>query len=219
MVGNVGLTKPLAISRVYDLFQRLVGATHMRNWLSTHYWKLQAGNKILDIGCGPGTVVDLLPADITYVGFDVSESYIKTARERADARARFIVGSARDFLEQPPDFMTDFDLVVCNGVLHHLNDAESADVLQLARKVMAARGRFVCIEPVFLVHQGWFARWVMGLDRGLHVRTEREWKRIIGEVFPRFETNIANSLLQIPYTHMIIECWRDRQLDPETMTS
>lgn len=211
MPGKVALTVPLAISWVYDLFQSVVGATHMRRWLSQHYWRLGAGDRILDIGCGPGTILGLLPADVSYVGFDVSESYIKTARERADQRAQFVVGSAWDFLEHPPEFMSSFDLVMCNGVLHHLEDAATLDVLRLARQVMSARGRLVCIEPVFLVHQGRLARLSMQMDRGEHVRTEKEWKRLVGSVFEDFETSIATSLMRIPYSHVIIECWRERQ--------
>ena len=206
MQDNSGLTGILSNSYIYEQLQNLVGAKHAQNWLADHYWKVSAGQKVVDVGCGSGATLANLRRDITYVGFDVSKDYIAAGQRRFDTRATFIVSTAEQLLHTSDPRLADSDLVLCNGILHHLDDEEVIHVLRLAKQILTDTGRLVCFEPTFLVHQGFLSEWLMRKDRGKNIRLESEWRQLIGSVFKFFQTSIATNLYWVPYIHIIIEC-------------
>jgi SAM-dependent methyltransferase len=209
MQDDRGLKRLLSVSWIYELFQNLVGAGKARRWLAHNCWQLRGGEKVVDVGCGTGIVRRYLPADIEYAGFDVSEKYIARARQTFAQNGTFLVGTAGDFLPDPDPRLCGADLVMCMGLLHHLNDEETLQVLQLADKILRPGGRLVCWEPAFLLHQDPISRWLMGRDRGRNVRTEREWKTIAAKVFTNVSTSIVTALLRVPYVHIVIECRKE----------
>jgi len=196
----------LSVPWIYEQFQNLTGAMQARRWMAEKYWRLRSGEKVVDVGCGPGVIFNSLPKSITYLGFDISETYIKKACELYGSQATFLVRTAGDLLKQPDERFKNADLVICNGLLHHLSDEESLEVLRFAHTVLKPGGRLVCEEPSFLIKQHWPSRFVMGLDRGNHVRNEREWKALVGQIFTTFTTDISTAQTYIPYVHIIIEC-------------
>lgn len=208
MQDDSGLKSVMTLSWVYQQFQNGVGAKRLRKWLSDNCWRLKGGEKVVDIGCGPAVILDFLPRDVQYFGFDISEEYISSARKRFGDRGTFIVGTAEDFEGNPDKRLSGADLVLCNGLLHHLEDVEAVKVLQLSRDILNPAGKLVCMEPTFLVHQGALSKWIMSRDRGQNIRHEKEWKELLGQVFNRFTTNIATGLLRIPYAHIVMECQR-----------
>lgn len=210
MQDDTGIKRIFTFSWAYSLFQRLVGATKGAAWVRDNFWKAQPGQKVVDIGCGPGNTVHLLPKGVHYVGFDVSEKYIGHAREAFahDPNKTFIVGVAEDFVANLPAQMQNADLVIMNGLLHHLDDAQALTALKLARESLSPSGRLVCLEACFLISQASLARWVLRQDRGQNVRSEPEWKALVAQVFENFETYILTGLLRIPYTQIVIDARR-----------
>lgn len=206
-----GLKRLLTISWFYDFFQeRLLGGSNAREWLATNVWKPRSGEAVVDIGCGSGTTLAHLPPDIEYLGIDVSENYIRAARKKFPDRGTFFLGTVRDLIDQDSSRSASADLVLCNGLLHHLTDREALEVLELAKRIMKPGGRLVCIEAAFLARQSGLSRWIVNTDRGRHVRLEQEWKNLIGQAFESYSTRILTGLLRIPYTHIVIECFNER---------
>lgn len=218
MQYNSGIYKWLASGWIYNSVQHLVGSERARKWLAQNFWKCRSGEKIVDIGCGTGEVLNFLPNDVKYVGFDISEKYIKLAQERYDERAQFLVGTAHEFLNNNESPLEMADLVLCNGILHHLDDEVALEALTLAKNIMSPTGRFVCIEPTFLVHQSRLSKWITSKDRGRNVRGEQELKNLFHQVFSSFSTNILTGLIRIPYAHIIIECRSEAQPDGSANT-
>jgi SAM-dependent methyltransferase len=207
MQDDSGLKKILTLAWAYKLFQVAVGSRRGKKWLSENFWKLHPGQKVVDIGCGPGNIVQHLPPGVRYVGFDISEEYIAHARAQfaGDPDKVFIVGVAEHFIADLPVEMRDADLVMMNGLMHHLEDHEALAALRLARASMGPQGRMVCLEPSFLLRQSPVSRWLLSRDRGRNVRSEQQWKALVRQVFPDFETHILTGLIRIPYTHIVIE--------------
>lgn len=206
MYENTGLRRMLSVPWIYEQFQNTVGAGPARRWVADQYWRLKGGEKVIDIGCGPGVIFDSLPRDITYLGFDLSETYIKRAQARYGSRATFMVSTAAEQLKKPDARFMDADLAMCNGLLHHLTDEESLEVLRFAYQALKPGGRLVCVEPCFLVRQRWLSRFVMNLDRGNYLREEHAWKALVGKVFESYTTDISTALVHVPYVHILIEC-------------
>jgi SAM-dependent methyltransferase len=73
---------------------------------------LEAGDRVLDVGCGPGRhALALARRGIAVVGVDLSEDFVTLARDAAAAEglaARFEVGDVRDLA-----YDGEFDAVIC----------------------------------------------------------------------------------------------------------
>ena len=205
-----GLKRLLTIPRFYELFQRFLGGDNAKKWLVKNVWKPRSGEVIVDIGCGSGNILEYLPLDIEYLGIDISEEYIRSARRRFSARGNFFLGTAHDFVNQYDSYFGSADLVLCNGLLHHLSDCEALEILELSKRIMKSEGRLVCLEATFLARQTLLSRWILNRDRGKHIRSEQEWKKLIGQAFESYSTHILTGLIRIPYTHIVIECLNAR---------
>jgi len=204
-----GIYNALSFGWIYDCFQHLIGSERAKQWLVRNVWKCKGGEKVVDMGCGTGEDLAHLPPDVDYVGFDVSEEYVKQARKRHGRKARFLLGTAEDFINQKDASLRDADLILCTGLLHHLDDEEAINLLKLAKSILTPTGRFCCFEPTFLIHQGWWSRYITKMDRGQNIRSEQAWRDLFGRVFASFSCEIATGLIRIPYYHIIVQCKRD----------
>ena len=208
--NNSGLKKLLTFSSIHEFFQgHVLGGLNGRDWLARNVWKLRGGETVIDIGCGTGNVLIFLPADVKYYGIDISDNYIRTARARFSTRGTFFHGTAPEFLCRNEALLNSTDVILCNGLLHHLTDAEAMEILTLAKQLLKSRGRLICLEAAFLAKQTRLSRWVVSSDRGRYVRSEREWNELIARAFASFRTSILTGLTRIPYTHIVIECVND----------
>ena len=87
--------------------------------------KLRPEMRMLDIGCGRGTLIRVLDEQVRFatppVGIDLSAEMLAMAR-RDEAGRRFARATATTL----PFADRTFDLVTCGYVLKHLDDAELA---------------------------------------------------------------------------------------------
>jgi len=103
--------------------------------------------RILELGTGTGvTAAPLLEhhPDALLVGIDASEEMLAVAHQVLPAeRVQLRVARLEDELPAGP-----FDLVASALAVHHLDDAEKADLFRRVRSALAPGGRFVLADVV-----------------------------------------------------------------------
>jgi cyclopropane fatty-acyl-phospholipid synthase-like methyltransferase len=197
------LRRVLAIPAAYRLWWNVVGGPALAKVLINEYVRPKPGMRILEIGCGPGTIVSYLPPS-DYLGFDLSPEYIELARRRFP-KAQFVCERVSQFSLAKEQ---SFDLVLALGIVHHLADAEARQLFQISYDALEPGGKLVTIDGVWSDGQSPVARWLLARDRGEHIRSEREYVGIASQVFSNIAPSVRHDLLRIPYTHLILECIR-----------
>lgn len=193
----------LAVPGAYQLWWRLVGGPAWAKVLVKEYIHPIAGARILEIGCGPGTILRYLP-DSEYLGFDLSAKYIAMAKKRFP-HAQFVCERVSQFsLEKHHSF----DLVLALGIVHHLEDDEAKQLFEIAYQALKPGGKLVTVDGVWTRDQSSTARWLLARDRGEFVRNEQQYLGIASKVFGTVKPSVRHDLLRIPYSHMIMECVR-----------
>lgn len=198
-----GWRKMFSVPAVYRLAQRAIGSPNVRRALVEEYLKPSAGDRMLDIGCGTGDLLDFLD-DIEYFGYDLSTEYIEAAIRTFGHRATFLQGAVGE--AAIPD--GDFDIAVSKGVLHHLDDGEARELFQEASRVLRPGGRLVTIDPTYEDGQAKIARFLASRDRGMNVRTLGDYRALTVGLFSAVEGTTRHDLLRVPYSHAILVATR-----------
>jgi SAM-dependent methyltransferase len=169
----------------------------------SEYVKPVAGEKVLDIGCGPADILNYMP-DVQYTGVDISLEYIQSAKKRFGNKGRFFCDDI-GMINIEQEWGT-FNLVMATGVVHHLDDAQAAQLFSLARIALRRGGRLITFDGCYVPGQSKVTAWLLGKDRGEFVRTQPEYMRLASGSFSKVEVHVRHDLLRIPYTHLIMRC-------------
>ena len=189
---------------MYGAFKKLmVSSRQMERFVEEHI-RPEPGSKILDIGCGLADILSYLPPTSSYTGFDANPDYIRKAQQIHSARnATFRCQHVHAATLEDPG---SWDLVLANGVVHHLDDSEARTLFRIALTALRPGGRLVTLDGVYEPGQSAAARWLISRDRGQFVRTRGEYETLAREAFQQVEGRIEHHLLRLPYTHLIMEC-------------
>ena|SRR5271165_6738056 len=193
----------LSYSWVYQSFWHAVGGAERNRMLLRDYIRPVTGDRVLDLGCGPGTMVPYLPGT-EYVGLDASAEYIARAKRRFP-QARFVHQRVGEFELVDRDF---FDIVLALGVLHHLDDDEALTLFRIAHHAMKPGARLVTIDGVWTDDQSRMVKYLLARDRGRFVRSQAAYRELAAKVFSNIESSVRHDLLRIPYTVLILKCVR-----------
>jgi len=119
--------------------------TEMLCKLVKKYCQLQPGMRILEVGCGTGTVTSPLiqhNQGTNFVGLDISVESLKEARGKTCySLVDYITGDA----ERLPFIDNCFDAATCISMLHHLPDP--SECLREVFRVTKPGGRVFANEP------------------------------------------------------------------------
>jgi cyclopropane fatty-acyl-phospholipid synthase-like methyltransferase len=190
---------------VYDVSQRLLGGHRARRTLAREFLHVTPGQRVLDVGCGPGSMLACLPRRISfeYVGYDVSPYYIRHAARRFGRRGRFVCGAVDEDIAERED---SFDWVLAMGLLHHLDDADGRELFAIAGSKLVPGGSFVTLDGVYTDRQSRVARYILSRDRGQHMRTASEYLGLARSAFARVEYSVRDGMFRVPYTALIMTC-------------
>lgn len=132
-----------------------------------------SGKRILDIGCGTGEFSGCFQ-NAEYCGIDISPAYIAFAKKREKKDFRLMDAKKMDF----PD--GSFDGILIVGVLHHLSDNETKQVLQEARRILKKEGTLLIVEDAKIPHlETPLVRVVQYFDKGDYIRQPAMYKNLI----------------------------------------
>ncbi|MGH2360242.1 MAG: class I SAM-dependent methyltransferase [bacterium] len=186
----------------YDAVQTLMGGDKGRRDLACHFIRARPGDNILDVGCGTARILDYLPADVRYWGYDVSDRYVEAARSRYGHRAQLV---SHPLTEAELLRLPQFNIVLAIGLLHHLDDAEAGSFIRLARSALGPGGRLITIDPCFEPGQSLLARALISCDRGQYVRRAAAYETLARPFFAAIRGTLRHRRW-VPYTHWIMEC-------------
>lgn len=199
-----GLFRILQVPAAYLALQDIVGGRSARTRFADEYVRPFPGAKILDLGCGTGSLLDFVPSDVHYVGFDANPAYIESALRRFGTRGQFRCASVGEM----PEDNEEFDLAVALAVLHHLDDDRAHALLAHAARALRPGGAFVSIDATLHEGQGWVSRMLARADRGGCVRTPAAYRALLAAHFDDVEDRVLTDLLRVPYSHYVARARR-----------
>jgi SAM-dependent methyltransferase len=186
---------------VYQTYQAAGGFFNARLKAISMYLPLKRGDRIIDIGCGPGFIVKYLPSGISYLGFDTDAKYISYAAARFGLKGGFVCGF---FDEVAAREYGPADVVMMNGLLHHLGDDEVDKILGVIKGALGPAGRLFTLDGCFTEEQSALARILLQSDRGKFVRKQEEYRLLIMRHFKSVDVHVESRLSWMPYTWIVM---------------
>lgn len=191
------LHRALKAPAIYGAVQRALGADRFRERITADLLKPRPGLRVLDIGCGPAVLRDLL-GDVAYTGIDFNARHIAEAQARARPGDRYLVGDATDEIAFPP---ASFDLVLMIGLLHHIDDAGCSKLLARAGELTAPGGRAITLDGIKEPKQRPLARLLASMDAGKMVRSAAGYLSLTEGLPVMVEQRVYHGLLRVPFDH------------------
>ncbi|MDR2858162.1 MAG: class I SAM-dependent methyltransferase [Novosphingobium sp.] len=185
---------------IYQLYQEVGGFFAARIRAIRDYLEIRPGARIIDIGCGPGHIVRHLPRGIDYIGLDIDRPSIDYASARFGNCGCF---QMRFFDAAAVDELGPVDIVMMNGVMHHIGDADLEATLVNAKAALKPHGVLFTLDGCYVAGQSWIDKWLLDNDRSAHVRDEAGYRRLLGRVFGRVDMYIRDDYSRLPYTFAI----------------
>jgi 2-polyprenyl-3-methyl-5-hydroxy-6-metoxy-1,4-benzoquinol methylase len=205
-----GIHSILSNPRVYWLYQVISGGGRRQATFVRDYLHPIAGMRILDIGCGPGQMLRLMP-QTDYVGYDLNPGYVEAARRRFGDQAEF---QCADVTKADMNGGS-FDAVIANGLLHHLDDEGVDRLMEAAAAAIHPEGRVLTSDPTRLGGSSRLATWLIRHDRGRDIRRPEGYAELGRRRFAKVSVSVENQRMLPPlvpwrYPFAVMECREPR---------
>jgi len=191
------LYKIVTIPIFYEIIQNMLGRKKAFRYLANGPLKTKTGDRILDVGCGPATLREYL-GDVEYTGMDLNAQHIEKAIAKYGHNSKFFCGNAVTEIEKAPG---PYDLIICIGLLHHLDNDDAIELLNSLSLRLAPTGRIVTYDPVYIDKQNIIAKKLNDLDSGQNIRTPAGYKSLFNIQSVDLKTEVLSGMLNVPYNH------------------
>jgi len=191
--------KFLEFSSVYAKLMGFLAGANTYPTLVNEYIQPTPGCSVLDVGCGPAAILDLLH-DVNYIGLDHNPNYIATAKNKYGSKGTFICAG----VDQLNDYgLKTFDRIIILGVMHHLDDAQLTQLMMSLKDRLNHGGILITFDVAFEDKQNLIAKLLAKNDRGKFVRTKEQYLEFINSAFKVDQADLRHNLLRVPYTHVL----------------
>jgi SAM-dependent methyltransferase len=110
--------------------------------------RLQDGDTVLDVGCGTGWLLSLLPPNLRLMGLDPSDHALSLAKKRLEAKSPLALDLRSGILPDKPAFDSECaDWIFLTDVLEHVEDDQGA--LEALRALLKTDGQMIITVPAF----------------------------------------------------------------------
>jgi 2-polyprenyl-3-methyl-5-hydroxy-6-metoxy-1,4-benzoquinol methylase len=191
--------KILEISSVYAKLMGFLAGANTYEIVVDEYIQPTPGCSVLDVGCGPAAILDLL-RDVNYIGLDHNLNYIATATKKYGSKGTFICAG----VDKLNDYgLKTFDRIIILGVMHHLDDAQLTELMMSLKDRLNIGGVLITFDVAFEYNQNLIAKLLAKNDRGKFVRTKEQYLKFIEMSFKVQQADLRHDLLRVPYTHLL----------------
>jgi len=162
------------------------------------------GRRLLDIGCGAGFIFDAGHDLFEKLdGVDITREMLASVEPRPNLTTQIATAEALPF----PDAV--FDVVTCNGVLHHIDNV--GEMLREARRVLRPGGVFYADK----VPSSHFRKEVSTLngDDPMSDLLKSEWWKIAGDAGRYEQLGIEKEATR----SAMVQCYKKDDLRPEKL--
>lgn len=175
---------------VYHSYQYCVGSINLhrnffRQIVNEKFSNNAKSSAIVDLGCGTGLTVQVLPTNLNYIGIDFSAEYLKQTKNSIH---KFKPELSFDLIHSDVtsvDYQSVLDkynrvVFIAFGLLHHLDDLQ---VEKLANAISKVKDKEVFLhtqDPTIESDSSFAARFVANNDRGKFVRNGSNLIKILG---------------------------------------
>ena len=190
------IKKILDIPIIYHLSQKVFLADNFRkNLLKKLLTKKNLD--ILDIGCGPGNMINYLSFN-KYYGFDTDKKYIKYAKNKYKNCNFFCEKFTKTSLKK----ISRVDVVILFGILHHISDDEILKLIDILKLSLKKDSQIITLDPIYVKNQNKIAKFLIDNDRGAFVRTLKGYINLFKKKKIAYSYKIYNQKI-VPYTYLV----------------
>lgn len=172
--------------------QIMTGGLPFRDWIRLYGFN-DTSERIADLGCGPSDILRYLSPQCRpgfYLGIDISERYLDSARQRAVKAGVNAEFHALDLVRLPHDRAVQSQLVdlleaqkisrvLLMGVLHHIDNESALATLNLVHRVASVRS--LITADVIRIPGRFLNNLYCRLDRGEFIRDEAGYDALIAK--------------------------------------
>ena len=203
---NKGIRAILGHPVLYTYFGRIIGLADKYRLYMSKFIKPYANIKILDIGCGTAAILDFLPLNICYTGYDINTAYINYARKKYGHRAKFYNKGVNEMTSRDNEY---FDVILADGLIHHLNTSAAKNLFRIGYRSLKSNGFMLTIDPVLTERQRLLERFIISMDRGRHIKSGEEYKKTAKPYFSNISVHIVPNIGILSLTACILKCCKE----------
>ena len=187
---------------IFNFLSVITGDVKVKRKIIDEFIKPFNGAKILDIGCGTGQMLKLINENfsVSCTGFDINARYVNYAKQKNNSGNFFCADITNTITIE-----NDFDIVIASDILHHLNNTDVMNLIEVAKKSLKPNGHFIAVDPIKTEQQNTVEKYLMKNDRGKYIRAKEENLNLLKLYFSQINTTTLQGSYFIPWTECVFQ--------------